>query len=81
MNLFTKNSIIEREVQKLDTKLKNSSYFHCRKYDGFGKLRGGTLSTYTFVALKKFAGFVLSAVCTNLTLFTLLGFVFFKSGR
>ena len=48
-----------------------------RKYNAFGKLCGGTLATYNFVALEtKFAGFVLSAVCSYLTLFTILGFGF-----
>ena len=43
----------------------------------FEKLCGGALATYSFVALKtKFVGFVLSAVCSYLTLFTLLGFGF-----
>ena len=57
--------------QKLDTKLEKVSYFHGRKYNLFGKLRGGLLATYSFVTLKaKFAGLVLSEVCSYLTLFT-----------
>ena len=61
----------------MDTKLKNVSYLRCHTYNAFGKLWGGTLATYSFVALEtKFAGFVLSAVCSYLTVSTLLGFGF-----
>ena len=66
----------------MDIKLKNVSYLRCRTYNAFEKLRGGTLATFSFVALKtKFAGFVLSAVCSYLTLFKLLGFGVFRRCR
>ena len=46
----------------------------------FGKLLGGTLATFSFFALKaRYAGFVLRAVCSYLTLFTLLSFVFLEA--
>ena len=74
-----KNSFIGREGQKLDTKLAKVSHLHCRKYNSFGKFRGGTLATYSFVELEaKFAGFVLSDVCTYLTLFTFSALVFYE---
>ena len=51
-------------------------------YNAFEKLRGRTHATYSFLALKtKFAGFILSAVCSNLTLFTLLSFGVFRRCR
>ena len=79
INLSTKNSFIGRERQKLDKELENVSSLRCRTYNAFGKLRGGTLATYSFVELEtKFAGFVLSEVFSHLTLSTFSALFFYE---
>ena len=82
INLFTINGFISREGQKLDTKLKNISYFCRRIYNAFGKLRGSTFATYGLASFEtNLADFVLGAGCSYLTLFMLLGFAVLKSCR
>ena len=64
---------------KTEHKIGKSFIFALQQINSFGKFRGGTLATCNVVTLEaKFAGFVMSVVCSYLTLFTFSGLVFYK---
>ena len=65
----------------MDIKLKNVSYLRCRTHCITHSKSFVAVHLPHTVLLHLLAGFVLSAVCSYLTLFTLLGFGVFRSCR
>ena len=75
--MYSQKQLYWKGRAKTGQKIGKVSCLHCRKYNSFGKFRGGTRATNSFVALeRKFASFVLSKVCTYLTRFTFSALVF-----